>query len=109
MYLGWSVSLVPRLEGAGSIPGWVFFLAVEQVYLHALYAALHAAVLLAFLALALTARSRFRVFLALALTDRCFAATCYVRAFAFVFWRSSRPTLRLLMPHLPSSLNALVH
>jgi len=48
-------------------------------------AALHAAVLLAFLALALTARSRFRVFLALALMDRCFAATCYVRAFAFVF------------------------
>ena len=34
MYLGWSVSLVPVLEGAGSIPGWVFFLAVEQVYLH---------------------------------------------------------------------------
>ena len=75
----------------------------------ALCVAWHAAVLLAFLALALTARSRFRVFLALALTDRCFAATFYVRAFAFVFWRSSRPTLRLLMPHLPSSLNALVH
>lgn len=109
---------VPRLvcvtcPGAGGrwFDPWlgVFFLAVEQVYLHGTVRCVACRCAARVFGAGAHCSLAFSVFLALALTARCFAATFYVRAFAFVFWRSSRPTLRLLMPHLPSSLNALVH